>query len=76
MDSAKRIEELSIAIDQFIGQINPRPKLTEAITACLCMCLYKIESELPEMDDLIAALRPIATAMLAAHIEKDIGESN
>lgn len=74
--SADRIEKLSLQIDEFLGSLTPRPKLSEAIVAMLAMCTYKIETEMPEMTEVLEPLTQITTLLLQAHIIEDIRETN
>lgn len=74
--SADRIEKLSLQIDEFLGSITPKPKLTEAIVAMLAICTYKIESEIPEMTEVLKPLTELTTLLLQAHIVEDIRETN
>jgi len=74
--SVDRIEALSLTISDLIGQLEPRPKLTEAITAMICLCTYKIESEMPNMIEVLEPLRELSKILVAAHMIEDIKESN
>ena len=74
--STDRIEELSITISNFLGTITPRPKLTEAITAMICLCTYTVESEMPNMVEALEPLQELSKILIAAHMIEDIRETN
>lgn len=80
MNKADEVEQLSLAIDEFLSNMKPRPKLIEACTAMLAIVTFKLEYHRAVSENfnevIIEPLTKVTTILLSTLIAEETRETN